>query len=52
MEYCCHVYSGARRSYKSGCIRTVGTSLDASLKPLAHCRNSSEMAELVPLPYP
>ena len=46
--------------------RTAGPSLSASLKPLAHCRNvaslslfysyyfgrcSSELAELVPLPY-
>ena len=46
--------------------RTVGPSLAASLEPLAHCRNvaslslfcryyfgrcSSELAELVPLPY-
>ena len=57
MEYCCHVWAGHR---------TVGPSLAASLEPLAHRQNvaslslfyryyfgrcSSELAQLVPLPY-
>ena len=73
MEYCCHVWAGAPTCYlelldklqKQVC-RTVGSSLAASLEPLAHRRNvaslslfyryyfgrcSSELAQLVPLLY-
>ena len=46
MEYCCHVWAGARSCYlhlldkleKQICT-TVGSSLAASLEPLAHHRN-------------
>ena len=73
MEYCCHVWAGAPSCYlelldklQKQICRTVGSSLAASLEPLAHCRNvaslslfyryyfgrcSSELAQLVPLPY-
>ena len=73
MEYCCHVRAGAPSYYlelldklQKWIYRTVGSSLAASLEPLAHRRNlaslslfyryyfgrcSSELAELVPLPY-
>ena len=73
MEYCCHVWAGAPSCYlelldnlQKRICRTVGPSLSASLKPLAHRRNvaslslfyryyfggcSSELARLVPLPY-
>ena len=73
MEYCCHVWTGAHSCYlelldklQKLIFRTVGPSLNASLEPLAHCRNlaslslfyryyfcrcSSELAQLVPLPY-
>ena len=71
MEYCCHVWAGAPSCYlelldklQKRICRTVGPSLAASLKPLAHRRNvaslslfyryyfgrcSSELPELVPL---
>ena len=73
MEYCCHVSARAPSCYlelldklQKWICRTVGSSLAASLEPLAHRRNvaslslfyrhyfgrcSSELAELVPLPY-
>ena len=73
MEYCCHVWAGAPSWYlelldklQKRICRTVGPSLAASLKPLAHRRNvaslslfyryyfgrcSSELAQLLPLPY-
>ena len=73
MEYCCHVCTGAPSCYlelldklQKRVCRTVGLSLAASLKPLAHCRNvarlslfyryyfgkcSSELAQKVPLRY-
>ena len=73
IEYCCHIWAGAPSCYlesleklQKQIRRTVGTSLAASLEPLAHCRNvaslslsyryyfgrcSSELAQLVPLPY-
>ena len=69
--YCCHVWAGAPSCYlelldklQKGICRTVGPSLAASLKPLAHHQNvaslslfyryylgrcSSELAQLVPL---
>ena len=71
MECCCCVWAGAPRCYlelldklQKRICRTVGSSLAASLEPLAHCRNvaslslfyryyfgrcSSELAQLVPL---
>ena len=73
MEYCCHVWAGAPSCYlefldklQKRICRTVGTTLVASLEPLAHCQNvanlslfyryyfgrcSSELAQLVPLPF-
>ena len=73
MEYSCHVWAGAPSCYlelldklQKPISRTVGPSLAACLKPLAHRRNvaslsifygyyfgrcSSELAQLVPLPY-
>ena len=73
MEYCCHVWAGAPSCYlelldklQKRISRTVGSSLAASLEPLAHRQNvaslnifyryyigrcSSELAQLVPLPY-
>ena len=73
MENCCHVWADAPSCYlelldklQKGICGTVGPSLAASLKSLAHLRNvaslslsymyyfgrcSSELAELVPLPY-
>ena len=73
MEYCYHVWTDAPSCYlelldklQKRICRTVGPSLVASLKPLAHCRNvaalsifyryyfgrcSSELTELVPIPY-
>ena len=73
MEYCCYVWDGAPSCYlelldklQKWICRTVGSSLAASLEPLAHCWNvaslslfyryyfgrcSSELAQLVPLPY-
>ena len=73
MEYCCHVWDGASSCYlelldklQRGICRTVGPSLNASLEPLARCRNltspslfymyyfdrcSYELAQLVPFLY-
>ena len=73
MEYCCHVWAGAPSCYlelldklQKQICRTVGSSLAASLEPLAHRRNvvslslfyryyfgrcSSELVQLVPFPY-
>ena len=73
IEYCCHVWAGAPSYYlelldklQKRICRTVGSSLAASLEPLAHRQNvasislfyryyfgryTSEQAELVPLPY-
>ena len=73
MEYCCHVCAGVPSCYlelleklQKRICRTVGTSLAASLEPLAHSRNvaslslfykyyfgrcSSGLAQLVPLPF-
>ena len=73
MEYCCHVWAGAPSCYlefldklQKRICRTVGTTLVASLEPLAHCQNvanlslfyryyfgrcSSELAQVVPLPF-
>ena len=46
MKYCCHLWAGAPSCYlelvdklQKQIHRTVGTSLGASLGPLAHCRN-------------
>ena len=45
MEYCCHVWAGAASCYlemldklQKWICWTVGTSIAASLKPLAHCK--------------
>ena len=73
MGYCCHVWAGAPSCYlelldklQKWICRTVGPSLAASFKALAHRRNiaslilfyryyfgrcSSELAQLVPLPF-
>ena len=73
MEYCCHVWAGASSCYlelldklQKRICRTIGTSLVASLEPLAYCQNvaslslfyryyfgrcSSELTQLVPLPF-
>ena len=73
MEYCCHVWAGAHSCYlelldklQKRICRAIGSSLDTSLKPLAHCRNAaslslfyryyfgrcpSELTQLVPLPF-
>ena len=73
MEYCCHVWAGAHSCYlelldklQKRICRIVGSSLAASLEPLAHRRKaaslsvfyryyfrrcSSELAQLVPLPF-
>ena len=73
MQYCCHVWGGTPNCYlklldklQKRICRTLGTSLAASLEPLAHHQNvaslslfyryyfgrcSSELAQLVPLPY-
>ena len=73
MEHCCHAFAGAPSCYlelldklQKRICRTVGTSLAASLEPLAHRRNvaslsvfysyyfgrcSSELAQLVRLPF-
>ena len=44
MEYCCHVWAGARSCYlelldklQKQICRTVGSSLATSLEPLTHC---------------
>ena len=65
MEYCCHDWAGAPSCYLE-LLDNVGPSLAASLEPLAHrqnlaslslfymyyfCRCSSELAQLVPLPF-
>ena len=72
MEYCCHVCAGTPSCFlelldkqQKQICRTVGSSLAASLEPLANCqyvaslslfcryyfgRLSSELTELVPLP--
>ena len=46
IEYCCHVWAGASSCYlelldklQKRICRIVGSSLDASLEPLAHHRN-------------
>ena len=70
MEYCCHVWAGPSwylellDKLQKGICKTVGTSLAASLEPLALRRNaaslsvfycfdrcSAELAELISLPY-
>ena len=73
MEYCCHVWAGATRCYlemldklQKWICKTVGSSLAASLEPLAHRQNvaslslfyryyfgrySSELAQQVALTY-
>ena len=73
MECCCYVWAGAPRCYlellgklQKRIRRTVGPSLAASLKPLAHRRNvaslslfyryyfgrcSSKLAQLVPVSF-
>ena len=73
MEYCCHVWAGVPSCYldllenlQKWICRIVGSSLAASLEPLAHRQNvaslslfysyyfdrcSSELAQLVPLPF-
>ena len=73
MEYCCHVWAGAPScqlglldNLQKQICRTVGPSLAATLKSLAHRQNvanfslfnrydfgrcSSELSELVPLPF-
>ena len=73
MKYCCHVWASAPSCYlelldkqQKRICKTVGPSFDASIEPLAHCRNvaslslfyryyfgrcSSELAQLVPLSY-
>ena len=51
MEYCCHVWAGARICYlellddlQKRVCRTVGPSLAASLEPLAHRRNVTSLS--------
>ena len=51
MEYCCHVWAGALRCYlelldklQKQICRTVGSSLAASLEPLAHRRNVASLS--------
>ena len=51
MEYCCHVWAGAPSCYlemldklQKWICWTVGTSIAASLKPLAHCQNISSLS--------
>ena len=44
MEYCCHIWTGARSWYlelldKPTDIKAVGSSLAASREPLTHCEN-------------
>ena len=73
MEYCCYIWAGAPLCYlelleklQKQICRTVCPSIAAFLKPLAHCRNvtnlslfyryyfgrcSSELTQLVPLPF-
>ena len=63
MEYCSHVWAGALSYYlklldklQKRICSTVGPSLSASLKPLAHRRNVASLSlsvgiTLVPIPY-
>ena len=73
MEYCCHVWAGAPSFYleffdnlQKRICQFIGSSLAASLEPLAHCGNmtnlnlfyryyfgrcSSELAQVVLLPF-
>ena len=73
MEYCCHVWAATPNCHLNLLVKlqkwicwTVGSTLAASLEPLARHRNvarfslfykyyfgrcSSELVELVPLPY-
>ena len=58
MKYCCHACACAPNCYlellgklQKQIFNTVGPSLAVSLEPLAHRGNSSELAQLVPLPY-
>ena len=73
MEYCCHVWAGTSSCYlellhklQKRICRTIGSSLAASVEPLAHCQSvanlslfyryyfgrcSSELAQLVPLSF-
>ena len=51
MEYCCHVWAGARSCYlellgnpQKWICRTVGRSLAASHEPLAHRRNVASLS--------
>ena len=51
MEYCCHIWAGARSSYldlldklQKQICRIVGPSLATSLEPLAHCRNVASLS--------
>ena len=51
MEYCCHVWAGARSCYlelldklQKRICRTVDPLLAASLEPLAHCRNVASLS--------
>ena len=51
MEYCCHVWAGARSCFldlldklQKQICRTVGLSLAASVEPLAHCRNVASLS--------
>ena len=53
MEYCCHVWAGARSCYlefldrlQKRICRTVGPSLAASVELLAHCRNVASLSLL------
>ena len=50
MEYCCYVWADVPDCYlemlyklQKWVCRTVGPSLDASLEPLAHCRNVASL---------
>ena len=58
MEYCCHVWVGARSCYlelldklQKGICRTVGPSVAASLEPLAHRRNVASLSIFLSLFY-
>ena len=51
VEYYCHVWAGARSCYlellvklQKRIYRNVGPSLQASLEPLAHCRNLDSLS--------
>ena len=67
MEYCCHVWATKTDMLQKWICRIVGPSLAACFGPLAHRQNvasfslfyryyfgkcSSELAKLVPLPFP